>query len=411
MLKLLSKNIFIYGGVNALKSLVPLLMLPILTKHLTLADYGVLSIVETSILFITPFVLLNIHAAINIEYFKLEQVELKKYITNAFMLSLIAFLMLIVTASIFGEYFASLLGIESSLVVLMVVFAMLRVVSSVLLGVYQSRQEPIKFALFTLSQTLFDFVLSYVFVVIYKYGYIGRLEGMYSIYGIFSLFGLYILMKMDYLGKITFKYTKDILHFGLPLIPHAVSGTIMAMSDRYFISYFEGNEQVGLYTVAYQISALMLLVSMSVNQAWSPMLFRLLKNKNIVHVKKITLLLFVLFIFTAVSIYFLQNILFSIFVNENFYSAKEYFGWLLLGFVFQSLYFLVTNLLFFEKKTKFLATLTITAALINIMLNYLLIQEFGTIGVAYATAITWFLFLVVVFLLTIKIIKVKYANN
>ena len=405
MLRLLSKNIILYGGTNALKSLVPLLMLPILTSQLSFSDFGVLSIIETTILLVTPFILLNISAAINIEYFKLKHTELKKYITNALLLSLIAFFIVLFIVLLFQDIISTLFKINNILLIWIVVFAMLRVISSVLLGLYQSRQEPIKFALFTLSQTILDFILSYILVVIYKYGYIGRLEGVYGIFGLFSVLGIYLLFKMDYIGKITFKYTKDILHFGLPLIPHSLSGTIMAMSDRYFISYFEGNEQVGLYTVAYQISALMLLVSMSVNQAWSPMLFKLLKNENIKQAKKITFLLFGLFTLVGGIVYLLRDILFNIFVNESFFIAKEYFGWLLLGFMFQSFYFLVTNILFFEKKTKLLAIITMIGATINIGLNYFFIQRYGVVGVAYATAITWALFFIVVLILDMKLLK------
>jgi len=411
MLKLLSKNIVIYGGTNALKSLVPLMMLPILTTYLTLKDFGMLSLVETTILFMTPFILLNINAAINVEYFKLKHAELKQYITNALILSFGAFLIFLSVVLLFQNSISILLKIDNQLLIWIAVFAMLRVVSSVLLGLYQSRQEPMKFALFTLAQTILDFSLSYLFVVIYKYGYIGRLEGVYGIYGLFSVVGIYLLVKMNYIGKIIFKYTKDILNFGLPLIPHALSGTIMAMSDRYFISYFEGNEQVGLYTVAYQISALMLLVSISVNQAWSPMLFKLLKEKKIKQAKKITFLLFIFFTIVGMIIYLLQDVLFGIFVNESFYVAKEYFGYLLLGFVFQSFYFLVTNILFFEKKTKLLASMTFIVATINIGLNYFFIQYFGVIGVAYSTAITWALFFVVVLSVDIKLIKEQYANS
>jgi len=278
MTKLLSKNILIYGGTNALKSLVPLLMLPILTAYLSLSDFGTLSLVETTILFVTPFVLLNINGAINVEFFKVKHNILREYITNALLLSLISSLIVLSIFLLFQKSLSLMLKIDESLLVWIVIFSILRITTSVVLGLYQSRQEPFRFALYTISQTIVDFILSYTLVVIYRNGYIGRLEGVYISFLIFSIIGIFLLYKMDYLTKPNFKHTKDILNFGVPLIPHAICGTIIAMSDRYFISYFVGNEEVGLYTIAYQLSALMLLVSLSVNQAWSPMLFKLLKE-------------------------------------------------------------------------------------------------------------------------------------
>ena len=405
MTKLLSKNILIYGGTNALKSLVPLLMLPILTSYLSASDFGLLSLIETTILFITPFVLLNINAAINVEYFKVQHNMLREFITNALLVSLLSFLIVLFIAFLSKKFISNAFEIEENLVLFIVIFSALRVITTVVLVLFQSRQEPIKFATYTLAQTVVDFLLSYIFVVLYKQGYIGRLEGVYITFFLFSMIGIYLLCKMDYLTKINFRYTKDILNFGVPLIPHAVSGTAMAMSDRYFISYFVGNDAVGIYTVAYQISALMLLVSMSVNQAWSPMLFKLLKEKNLKQVYKYTLYLFGFFIIISILIYFFKDMLFFIFVDEKFFVAKEYFTWLLIGFLFQSFYFLVTNLLFFEKKTKLLASITFTGATLNIILNYIFIQYVGTIGVAYATAITWGTFFLVVASIDIKLLK------
>ncbi len=408
MTKLLSKNIFIYGGTNALKSLVPLLMLPILTTYLSLSDFGTLSLVETTILFVTPFVLLNINGAINVEYFKVKHNILKEYVTNALLLSLISSLIVLSIFLLFQKNLSSVLKIDENILIWIVIFATLRIITSVVLGLYRSRQEPFKFALYTISQTIVDFTLSYILVVIYQNGYIGRLEGIYISFFIFSTMGVYVLYKMDYLTKPTFKYTKDILNFGVPLIPHAIGGTIIAMSDRYFISYFVGNEAVGLYTIAYQLSALMLLVSLSVNQAWSPMLFKLLKDKNMQTVYKFTFYLFLLFIVTGVCIYIAKDLLFYILVDEKFFMAKEYFLWLLIGFMFQSFYFLVTNVLFYEKKTKLLAMMTISGAFLNVILNYYFIQLFGVIGVAYATAITWGWYFAIVLVVDIKMIKRFY---
>jgi len=408
MTRLLSKNIFIYGITNVFKSLVPLLLLPILTGYLSIEDFGILSLVETTILFVTPLILLNINAAINVEYFQVEHKVLKEYITNALAISFISFWLFFLLVYIVRDRLVSVLHIESQFVLWIIVFALLRVVSSVVLGLLQVRQEPIKFAFFTLGQSIVDISLSYILIVLYQFGYIGRLEGTYISFFIVTVIGFYLLFKMDYISKITLKHTKSILSFGVPLIPHALSGTIMAMSDRYFISYYIGNDQVGLYTIGYQLSAVMLLVSMSVNQAWSPILFKLLKEKNIKEVYKFTLLLFLFFCLVGIGVYLVKDLLFYIFVDNKFYMAKEYFGWLLLGFIFQSFYFLVTNILFYEKQTKLLATMTVIGAFVNIILNYYFIHSFGVIGVAYATAITWGLFFIIVVIVDIRLIKRLY---
>ena len=91
MIKKLSQDIIIYGVLNGVKSLVPFLLLPLLTTYLTVDEFGTLSLIEVSILLLFPFVSLNIYSAINIEFFHLDQKQLSLYISNALLLSFLSF--------------------------------------------------------------------------------------------------------------------------------------------------------------------------------------------------------------------------------------------------------------------------------------------------------------------------------
>jgi len=408
MLKKLSSSIVIYGGTNAIKSLVPFVMLPILTAYISPEEYGDLSLIETTILFLLPFIMLNINGAINVEYFRKDNKdEYKAYVVNALMLSLIAFFIVFLTLFSFEEILSKWIHLEEKWIDFLALFTFLRVLSSVVLVIFQASQEPKKYALFSISQTIIDFSISYYLVAVLNYGIIGRLSGIYITFFIFSLVSIYILKEMHYFKrKFTFKYTKEILAFGIPLIPHSIGGIILAMSDRYFISYFNGNSEVGLYTVAYQISAILLLVSMSVNQAWSPIFFKLMKEANYKTINKIMVTLFMLFLLISIFVYLISPLIYQYFIDEKFQESKIYFLYLLLGFTFQSLYFLFTNYLFYYKKTSLLSLITLSGATINLILNYYFIQLYGTIGVAYATAITWCLYFIVVFLVHLKLKRI-----
>ena len=73
--------------------------------------------------------------------------------------------------------------------------------------------------------------------------------------------------------------------------------------------------------------------------------------------------------------------------------------------LFQSLYFLIANFIFYLKKTTYLAIITCSCAIINIILNYILIQMNGVVGVALATLITWGLFLIIILIVTYFLVK------
>jgi O-antigen/teichoic acid export membrane protein len=403
--KKLSKNIIIYGLSNGLKSLVPFIMLPILTTYISAEGVGLLSLIETSILFIAPFILLNIEAGISVEYFKLEKKHLTQYVSNGFLLSVSSFVVIQLLFYFAHSFISQTLGLPQKFVLLLPVFVILRLIPTVLLVLFQAKQKSFNYLFFSLFQTVFDFALSGLFIILWKQGYLGRLQGTYIAFFISSIIGFWFIYKMGYLK---WEYSKTsiqkIIKFGIPLIPHAIGGTIIAMSDRYFISIFQNNSEVGLYTVSYQIAALMLLFSLSVNQAWSPILFDLLNKKEFKSIEKFTGLLFFSFVFIGFVVYLTYDFIFQLLIDPSFYEAKKYVPLLLLGFIFQSIYFLFANFIFYSKKTQVLALITFSGAILNLILNYILIKDYGVIGVAYSTAITWFLFMLV----TIIIVKLKF---
>lgn len=410
--KKLSKNILIYGLSNGLKSLVPFIMLPVLTSYISADGFGVLSLIETTILFLSPFILLNLEAGVNVEFFKSTKVELGKYLSNGLLLSLISFIAVFLIFFFAEDVISEKLGVPSQIILLLPVFVLLRLIPTVALVLYQAQQKSVSYLFYSVFQTAFDFSLSAAFIMYWNHGYLGRLEGTYLAFLAASIIGIIIIYRMGYFDfTISKEKINQVLKFGLPLIPHAVGGTIIAMSDRYFISVFEGNSEVGFYTAAYQVGALMLLFSMSVNQAWNPMLYSLLKKKDYKSVEKFTAILFVAFILVSIIVYFSTGLVFEYLIDSAYTQAKSYVFLLLLGFLFQSLYFLFTNFIFYSKRTDILAVITFSGALLNLLLNYLLIKKMGVIGVAYATAITWFVFLVATFLVAkFKIYKIEKSS-
>jgi O-antigen/teichoic acid export membrane protein len=406
MIKNLSSNILVYGITNGIKSLVPFILLPLLTTYLTVDEFGTLSLLEVSILVLFPFISLNIFSVINIEFFHLEKKQLAFYITNTLSLSFISFIFFFILFFFFSSFINKYTALPLDIIWALPVFALLRLLPQVLLGLLQVSKKVNLFSVVTLVQACVDFGLSYAFVVLYKWGYMGRLEGVYISAILVTLYAFMYLYKYGYLERINFKYTKRILSVSLPLIPHVLGGVIIAMSDRYFIMYYHGNEMVAYYTVAYQIAAIMLLFGTSINQAWIPFLYTWLKEKKLSESIKYTIILIVLFLGIGGLVYIMKDTLFYIFVDKNFYLAKIYFPWLLIGFIFQSLYFLMSNFIFFKKRTNMIAMITISGAILNLGLNYYWMQQYGVVGVAYATAVTWMLFFGIV-----AIVAVQYKNE
>ena len=196
-LKKLSIDTIFYGAVSALKSLAPILLLPFLTVYLTPSEYGELSIIEVTILFLMPFISFSSHSSIKVEYFKLSELQLKEYISNAIVLSLLSFLCFFTIAFIFTEYISEKLNIAPIVVYLLPLFAFLRLLGEILTALFHVKEKRIQFATFNLSQTISDLGLSILFVTFLHYGYLGRLGGAYITFFFTSIFSLFLLRKYN----------------------------------------------------------------------------------------------------------------------------------------------------------------------------------------------------------------------
>lgn len=74
--------------------------------------------------------------------------------------------------------------------------------------------------------------------------------------------------------------------------------------------------------------------------------------------------------------------------GEKYSAAVDVIGWLALGQAFHGMYMMVTNYIFYSKRTGLLSLSTITAGLINVWLLMILIPFMGLKGAAIAFAIS-----------------------
>jgi len=103
-------------------------------------------------------------------------------------------------------------------------------------------------------------------------------------------------------------------------------------------------------------------------------------------------------------------IIFKYFVGAHFAPALQYCFWITLGFVFQGMYFMVTNYINFAEKTHLQALVTICVGIFNIPLNYFCIRYFGAMGAAISFAAIFFMFFVFTWLLSAKVYHMPWLK-
>ena len=64
------------------------------------------------------------------------------------------------------------------------------------------------------------------------------------------------------------------------MIPYALGAVILAQFDRIMISSYSGSSAAGLYSFAYNIGMLQMLIVGALNTAWMPRYFDYLNKKD-----------------------------------------------------------------------------------------------------------------------------------
>ena len=200
------------------------------------------------------------------------------------------------------------------------------------------------------------------------------------------------------------------LAFGIPLIPERISTFVLNISDRLFIAEMESLENVGLYAVGSQVGMVILVLTGALLQSFIP--FQYEKMTNLTRINKIKIVQYTYIFMIILIIVFLVLILFTPIIfsvlNKEFISGSVFVFWIALGYLFEALYNIFYQYLIYLNKTRMIAVITLLGVLTNLVLNYLLIKEFGTIGAAYSTLISYALIATITFIIANRIFPMPW---
>ncbi|MBE9068430.1 oligosaccharide flippase family protein, partial [Leptolyngbya cf. ectocarpi LEGE 11479] len=273
-------------GSNLLSSAIPFAFLPILTRYLSPSDYGLVSTFKILLYIFSILIGVNTHGALTRTYFKLQDIDFKKYLYNLIVISLASFLIFSILVENIIHSQIILREVPKRWLSYVVLFAIFESWSKLLLSLWRVQEKALRFGLFNILKALFNITLTILLVVHLEMGWQGRVSSIIAVGLVFGAFSLWHLwhnqISNNYfnLKYIQIDHLKNALSFGLPLIPHALSGWVINYIDRFFIAAMIGMSDVGIYSVAYQIGNIIGILALSFNQAWSPFLFKELKKDN-----------------------------------------------------------------------------------------------------------------------------------
>ena len=396
----LKTNSFIGGaGVylfsNILNAVIPFILLPILTRYLSPSEYGEVAMFQTLLGAVGAFVGITFVGAAGRKFYDtdLKQGELAEFIGSCIQLILISSVVVLTLCFLFRIQLSEWIGIKTEYITWAVLVASFNVIITIRLDQWQIRKQAIKYGVLQISQSLFNMLLSLLFVVAFVKGAEGRINSQIILSLVFVVLALYLLKKDSLLKVFIWRkdYLREALKFGVPLIPHIAGSFLLVSVDRFVINKEIGIAEAGIYMVAVQLTAAIGIVFDAINKAYIPWLFEKLKANQLEEKQKIvklTYIWFFLIILGVILSFFVGPPLVVLIAGEQYAQAGKVIGWLALGQGFQGMYLMVTNYIFYSKRTGLLSLASISSGILNLILLIVLVRILGLEGAAIAFAIS-----------------------
>ncbi|MBO7250178.1 MAG: polysaccharide biosynthesis C-terminal domain-containing protein [Clostridia bacterium] len=248
------------------------------------------------------------------------------------------------------------------------------------------------FAVQGIVNTVLTVVLNILFLVVFDlgaYGYVlsivlGDLIVTVAIF-------LFARLYKDISPRCVTKQTlSEMLKFSIPYIPTTMLWLITSVSDRYIVRAFCGGVENGLYAAAYKIPTLLTLVCGVFIEAWQ---FSAVKDSDKedrgsffggVYRYYLTV------IFIAASVLIAGGKIFTrILLADSYFDSWSFVPILVMATVFSTLVSFLGSVYFVEKKSVYSMLTALVGALINIVLNFIMIPDHGAMGAAVATLISY----------------------
>jgi O-antigen/teichoic acid export membrane protein len=384
---------------------------PVFTRLLTPADFGYTAL-YTSWLSIFGLILgLQVHGSISNARIKYPLEEIYKYFSSIMTLAVISFLILLTLSIVFNQWLSKTLGLRNDLVILLVIHSFAVFIISFQITKLDQFKKVEKSTFISFIQSILIIGTSLIAVLIAKNN-----KAIFRLYGQAIptiLIGLPILIVIYFRGKKLWntEYIRFCLTLTLPLIIHGIGHLIFTQSDRLMLQKIQDETTLGIYSVAYSLCNLLMVIYGALNTSWVPFYFDFKKQQNnkaiITHTKRY------LKFFTLLCIGFLllSFDVFKLMAPQEYWSGIKLIPLFVLSFYFGFLYLFPVNYEFYHCRTKLIPVATIVAAIINITLNYFFIPRYSMIGAAFSTFVAHVLLFVFHWITAKYIIREAFEYN
>jgi O-antigen/teichoic acid export membrane protein len=392
----LSKDVFLFGGGQVFNRMVGFLLLPLFTSVLTPQDYGVSALISLVTALASGLFGLGTGVSVGRCYFDVQEPrERASVIWTAWTLLVANAGLLIGIVLLLSTVFSrTLFHSEQYSRHIELAFIALAITTAVdpINMFFRLTKRAGVFVILTGVNVLVSAGLSVFLIIILGHGLLGMFEACALSAAVYGVTVLLVGLKWVK-PAFNIKYVWPLVKIGAPLIAPVVGWYVIEYVDRFLLERLVGLAEVGVYAVGFSFGSSILLLVNAFYGAWpgffmpfverrgeAALVFGRVLSYYVFGVGSICLLLFL----AAKPVVFMMT-------AEPFHEAYKVVGLIAFAGLLRGCYLIFLPGLVFAKSTRLQASIELTAAALNVALNFALIPLLHKEGAAIAAvgAFTW----------------------
>lgn len=362
------------------------LTMPIFSRVLGSSQYGLYAVFTSWVSIFSTFLSLDIPESFISGRFKFNN-DYNNYRYNILFFTILVSTFNSIILVLLYTFIKKFIDYSFILFILLILTALSTIIINSVFIILQLEKKVLPKLIISIFLSVSTAVLSLILILNFKFSelYIGRVIGHFIPYFVVALFIIiyYIIVK-EYI--ISIEYLKFGLLFGLPLIGHTLAGSLLAQSDRIMMSKMNIlSSHIGIYSLYFSFTSVVGIILNSFNLSFAPFYSDYIHNDDKDSLVKKSKNYIELFTVLCIGFLLLSREVSYIVANEGYYYGINLIPIFVTMKYFIFMYHFPVNYEFYFGKTKYIAIGTLSATILNICLNFILIQKIGMYGAALAT--------------------------
>ncbi|HZO76179.1 MAG TPA: lipopolysaccharide biosynthesis protein [Ktedonobacteraceae bacterium] len=416
-LRSLLKSSGLYALSSVTLPLISLVLAPFLTHTLSPFDYGVLTVLNTSISLTAGITQLGLGSAFFRAYsYDYSSEHDRRAVTGTVvMLLCLVSLPLISLIVLTAPLLAGLLLGRSSLgnaVALAATALLLQNLTVPGFAWLRAESRALFYSLLSIGNLLVTLLANVILVGVLHMGLAGSLLATGCGYGCVLVCTLPWLLLRS-LFSIRADIMRNLLSFGLPLVVSFLSTWVLQLSDRYLLSIFSSFAETAKYAVAYTLgSAMGVVVLGPFTLAWPTAVYAIAKREDASHIFKLVFRWFGLFLlFSTFALSLVGIIVLDLLFPASYHSGANIIPIVASSVAFYGIAYVFGAGTILTRKTWWSIIFTVVAAAVNVALNLALIPFFGAMGAAVSTLVAYVIYALIAYVVNQRIYPVPFETG